>query len=106
MTSHEYEGYPRRVLRNIGTETLQLLFWLRVCINNVEKNDFQIYIYVRLELCFSTYVYSHGLMVRVVDLRLRVRGLLESASWPCVCAQVKDGSHIVIWTACKITLDQ
>ena len=42
-------------------------------------------------------------VVRVVDLRLRGQGLIESASWPCV---VKDGSHIVIWTACKITLDQ
>ena len=45
-------------------------------------------------------------MVRVVDLRPRVRDLLESASWPCVGAQVKDGSYIVIWTACKRTLDQ
>ena len=31
----------------------------------------------------------------------RVQGLLESASWSCVGAQVKDGSHVVIWTACK-----
>ena len=27
-------------------------------------------------------------------------------SWPCVGAQVKDGSHVVIWTACKRTHNQ
>ena len=33
-------------------------------------------------------------------------GLIEPASWPCVGAQVKDGSHVVISTACKITHSQ
>ena len=28
-----------------------------------------------------------------------MRGLLEPASWPCVGAQVKDGSHVVTWMA-------
>ena len=65
-----------------------------------------IYIYQRVMFKYINFVYSRGLVVRVVDLRPRVRGLLESASWPCVCTQVKDGSLIVIWTACKITLDQ
>ena len=37
---------------------------------------------------------------------LHVRGLLEPASWPCVGAQVKDWSHVVIWAACKITHNQ
>ena len=32
---------------------------------------------------------------------LRVRDLLESASWSCVGAQVKDRFHVVMWTACK-----
>ena len=59
-----------------------------MCINNVEKNRLP-NIYIRLELCLSTFVYSRGLVVRVVDLR--VRGLLEAGSWPCLCAQVKDG---------------
>ena len=27
-------------------------------------------------------------------------------SWPCVGAQVKDGYHVVIWTACKRTHNQ
>ena len=35
-----------------------------------------------------------------------VLGLLEPASWPCVCAQVNDGSHVVIWTACERTHNQ
>ena len=30
-----------------------------------------------------------------------MRGFLEAASWPCIGAQVKYGSHVVIWTACK-----
>ena len=32
--------------------------------------------YIRLELCLRTFVYLRGLVVRVVDLRLRVRDLL------------------------------
>ena len=36
----------------------------------------------------------------------RVRGLLEPENWPCVGAQVKDGSHVVIWAACKRTHNQ
>ena len=35
-------------------------------------------------------------MVRVVDLRPRGRGFKA-----CIGAQVKDGSHVVLWTACK-----
>ena len=73
---------------------------------NIEKSTSKyiyIYIYIRLELCLSTFVYPCGPVVRVVDLRPRVWGLIESASCPCV---VKDGSHIVIWTSCKITLNQ
>ena len=42
--------------------------------------------------------------VRVVDTR--VRGLLEVVSWPCVGAQVNDGSHVKVWTACKRTHNQ
>ena len=45
-----------------------------------------------------------GLVVRVVGSR--VRNLLEPESWHCVGAQVKDGSHVVIWTACKGTHNQ
>ena len=30
-----------------------------------------------------------------------LRCLLESVGWSCVGAQVKDGSHVVIWMACK-----
>ena len=74
---------------------------------NIEKSTSKyiyiyIYIYIRLELFLSIFVYPCDPVVTVVDLRPRVRGLIESASWPCV---VKDGSHIVIWTAFKITLD-
>ena len=36
----------------------------------------------------------------------RVRGLLEPVSWPCVGAQLKDGSHVVIRTACKSAHNQ
>ena len=36
----------------------------------------------------------------------RVWGLHESESWPCVGAQVKDWSHVVIWMAGKITHTQ
>ena len=34
------------------------------------KIDFQIYIYIRLEVCLSTFVYPCGPVVRVVDLRI------------------------------------
>ena len=54
--------------------------------------------------------YVVSVAVRVVGTRLGggsgVRVLAESVSWPCVGAQVKDGSHVVIWTAYKITHDQ
>ena len=75
----------------------RLILFLR----NIEKSTSK-YIYIRLELCLSTFVYPCGSVVRVVDLRPRVWGVIESVSWPCI---VQDGSHIVIWTACKITLD-
>ena len=45
-------------------------------------------------------------VVRGVPKGSRVRGFLEPASWPCVGAQVKDGAHGVIWTACKRTHNQ
>ena len=38
------------------------------------------YVLVHLSACV-------GLLVKVVDLRPRVLGLLESASWPCVGAK-------------------
>ena len=44
------------------------------------------------------YVSYMTLVVRVVDLR--PRGL------PCIGAQVKDESHVVIWTVCKRTHNQ
>ena len=54
----------------------------------------------RVVCCSSTMVCSRRLVVRVVDLietkKSHVRGLLESVSWPCVGAQVKDKSHVVI----------
>ena len=52
------------------------------------------------------WICSRGLVIRVVDLRPRARGWLETASWPSVRAQVKYGTHVVIWTACKITHKQ
>ena len=33
----------------------------------------------------------------------RVRGLLESGSWPYVGTQIKNGPYVVICTACKRT---
>ena len=39
-------------------------------------------------------------------MRSRVHGLLEPESLPCVGTQVKAGSHVVIWTACKRTHNQ
>ena len=35
-----------------------------------------------------------------------VRGFLEPESWPCVGAQAKGGSHVVIWAACRRMLNQ
>ena len=36
----------------------------------------------------------------------RVGGVLEYVSWPCIGAQLKDVSYVVIWTACKPTHNQ
>ena len=47
-----------------------------------------------------------SLVVRVVDFRPMVRGLIESTNWLCVSAQVKYRSHVVIWTASKRTHNQ
>ena len=30
----------------------------------------------------------------------------KSEIWPCVGTQVKDGPHVIIWTACKRTYNQ
>ena len=59
--------------------------------------------------CPHSHVCWRGLVVKSRRLETegsRVGGLLEPASWPCVSAKVKDGSHIVIWTACKSTHNQ
>ena len=45
---------------------------------------------------------SRGLVVRDRG----VAGLRLARTWPCVGAQVKYGSHVVIWTACKVTHNQ
>ena len=36
----------------------------------------------------------------------RVQGFLEPVCWQCIGSQVKDGSHVVIWTACTRTHNQ
>ena len=48
-----------------------------------------------------------GLVGRIADTEvLGVQGLLEPTNWPCVGAQVKDESHVVLWTVCKIPHNQ
>ena len=37
-----------------------------------------------------------GINIFTISQGSRFRGLLEFASWNCVCAQIKDGSHVVI----------
>ena len=36
-----------------------------------------------------------GINIITISQGSRFRGLLESASWNCVCAQIKDGSDVV-----------